>query len=52
MEDKRLLVPLEKRLSVETLAAVLKNYDGDDFQGYTEMVMHWRESGPTTSDRR
>ncbi|MCE0481359.1 hypothetical protein HAX54_039060, partial [Datura stramonium] len=37
MEDMSLPVPLEERLSVETLTAVLINYNGDDFQGYIEM---------------
>ncbi|MCD9646287.1 hypothetical protein HAX54_036016, partial [Datura stramonium] len=38
MEDKRLLVPLEERLSIETLRSILMNFDGDDVQGYTDMV--------------
>ncbi|MCD9643842.1 hypothetical protein HAX54_031694, partial [Datura stramonium] len=38
MEDKRLPVPMVARMSVETLAVVLHNYEGDDVQGYVEMV--------------
>ncbi|MCD9561067.1 hypothetical protein HAX54_020024 [Datura stramonium] len=38
MEDKRLPMPIVARMSVEALEVVLMNYEGDDVQGYTEMV--------------
>ncbi|MCD9637661.1 hypothetical protein HAX54_021068 [Datura stramonium] len=38
MEEKRFFVPLVEMMSVETMAVVPMNYDGDDVQGYTKMV--------------
>ncbi|MCE3051992.1 hypothetical protein HAX54_051371, partial [Datura stramonium] len=38
MEDNRSSVPMVARLNVETLAEILMNYEGNDLQGYIEMV--------------
>ncbi|MCD9641803.1 hypothetical protein HAX54_028247 [Datura stramonium] len=50
MEDKRLLAPLEERVSVQTLEAVLINYDGDDIQGYTEMFDEGSDKAKSDGD--